>query len=671
MPENRIVQFILQVLFSTIGCFLFRAVGLVLLSLVRRRKPGNGQEFLDYFYVYFHGITFCISLYAAIRSHFLSLQILILGIYVAWLVAGIRRRWSKFSIRSSIAPLFARWSEVAMLCLLFAGIFHFLPESEYKQHDSFFYLKMAESLNSTGQENVHLYNNVVDSSFHGVEPYHYGEMWLNALLLLGTRYFLPGIQTFRYIGYTILSVCVVYGLWGVYEVFSGRRAGGWARLFSIAFLFFLPDILGYVPLLRHFVIFNFDNNYLERINFRTIYLYLIPFLLSLREEKMTFESVLYFVCLSVVSYLCFLVLIPSALIFVLLGLARPGRKIARRPLIEKGVLAGGTALFFGLFYCLFSNRVIGGFYRSSLGELLLFLQRHSRYVYSSFLTTLAYILGIVFVYTGYFWIKRKDQSILFCRENSRVFTYGAVMTVTGVGMARILTYQDNAYQLAYLAYILAAFFIFVFWCRFSATMNGGLFRATGIVLFFAGYIFFKVREGKEATIDVFASGGGIYGNRHYSGQYIEKVIGCLSGRGELLGGYLGDSSYYRGMNYFSLRNPNVYFPPITYIIAGRERTNYEFCLSDSAAILTDIASSDTYEVNYLDDAIRRSGFYVYRKRTGLQRREALHRFISSRHLQYLIVSGKGCEAEVSDLPVGQKFEDPSTGEIFLVLKSPE
>jgi len=148
-------------------------------------------------------------------------------------------------------------------------------------------------------------------------------------------------------------------------------------------------------------------------------------------------------------------------------------------------------------------------------------------------------------------------------------------------------------------------------------------------------------------------------------------MGCLTGRDELLGGYLGDSTYYRGMNYFSLRNPNVYFPPITYIIAGRERTNYEFCLSDSAAILTDMAFGDTYEVNYLGDAIRRSGFYVYRKETGLQRREALHRFISSRHLQYLIVSGKGCEAEVADIPVGQKFEDPSTGEIFLVLKSPE
>jgi len=153
-------------------------------------------------------------------------------------------------------------------------------------------------------------------------------------------------------------------------------------------------------------------------------------------------------------------------------------------LIEKGVLAAGTALFFGLFYGLFSNRVIGGFYRSSLGELLLFLQRHSFYVFSSFLTTLAYILGIVFVYTGYFWIKKKDQSISFCRENSRAFTYAAVMTVTGVGMARILTFQDNAYQLAYMGYILAAFFIFVFWCHFSAAMSGGLFRAAGLVLFF-------------------------------------------------------------------------------------------------------------------------------------------------------------------------------------------
>jgi hypothetical protein len=670
MHESRIVQFILQFLFSTIGCLFFRAAGLLLLSLVGKKEVWNGRGFLDYFYPFFHGITFCIALYAVIQSHFLSIHILILGVYLVWLAAGVRG-WSKFSLRPVIGSVFSRWVEVAAICLLFTAIFHFLPESEYKQDDSFFYLKIAESLNSTGQENLHLYNNVFDSSFHGVEPYHYAEMWLNALLLRGVGHFLPGIQVFRYIGYTILSVCVVYGLWGTYEVFSGRRAGWWARVFCIAFLFFRPDIMDYSALLRHYIGFAFDNNYLERSNFRTIYLCLIPFFLSLREGKMAFENVVYFICLSVVSYLCFLVLIPAMFIFALLGLIWPGMGVTRRSLMQKGLLAAATALCFGLFYGFFSNRVIGGFYQHSFQELLSYLRIHSFYVYSSFLTSLVYIAGVIFVCTVFFWIKKKDLAMLFWWENRGLIALSGVIIVTGVGIARILMYQENAYQLAFISYILAAFLIFVCWCHFSAVFQGRIFWSAGIGVFLLGYVLFKVRERRDDTVDVFRRGSSFYGSRHYTQQYIGAVTGYLEGRENLLGGYLEDSSYYRHMGYFSLRNPNVYFPPISYIIAGRVLSNYEFCLSDTAAILTNMDRGDAYEVNYLEDAIRRSGFYVYMKQTGLQRREALCNFIKSRHLQYLIVSGKASEAEVADIPTREKSEDPSTGEIFLVLKTPE
>ena len=687
MAENRIVQFILQFLFSTIGCLFFRAAGLLLLSLVGRRGVGNGRGdaldgggFLDYFYPFFHGITFCVALYAVIQSHFLSIHILILGVYLAWLAAGAGG-WSKLSLRPVMKLVFSRWAEVAAICLLFTGIFHFLPESEYKQADSFFYLKVAESLNSTGQENVYLYNNVYDASFHGVEPYHYAEMWLNALLLRGTGRFLPGIQVFRYIGYTILSVCVVYGLWGTYEVFSGRRAGWWARVFCIAFLFFLPDVMDYSAFLRHYIGFAFDSNYLERSNFRTIYLYLIPVVLSWRREGggggkkeegdgggLSFESVLYFVGLSVVSYLCFLVLIPAVSIVVFLGLIWPGMGMTRRSLMQKGLLAVATAVFFGLFYHFFSNKVIGGFYQHSFQELLSYLRKHSFYVYFSFLSSLVYILGVAFVYTGFFLKSKRDQVIAFCRENRGLIAWAGVMMVTGVGMARLLMYQENAYQLAFLSYILAAFLIFVCWCHFSATIGGSLFWPAGIGVFLFGYVLFKVREKKADTVDVFRSGSSFNGGKHYTEQYIGAVTGYLKGRENLLGGYLEDSSYYRHIGYFSLRNPTVYFPPISYIIAGQVLSNYEFCLSDTTAILTGINRSDEYETDYLDDAIRRSGFYVYRKQTGSSRREALCHFIISRHLQYLILSGKASEAEVADIPVGQKFEDSATGEIFIILK---
>jgi hypothetical protein len=693
MVENKIVRFILQFLIAAIACFLFRAIGLLLLHLAGKGDPEDRRGYLGQFYPLFHGITFCVSLYAVIRAHFVTIHVFILVFYMIWLGAG---RWRKVRVWGAggivgAGAVFSRWREVLLGCVLFTAVFHFLPDGENTQNDSFFYLKIAESLNSTGQENLHTYNNAFDPAFHGVEPYHYVEMWLTALLLPVTRWIIPGVETFRFVVYTILSVCMLYGLWGTYEVLSGRRADRWARLFGFAFLFFLPDVLRYVPFLERYLLYNFENSYLERINFRTVYLYLLTFLLCMRKGMDRrvgvgkgvglFESILYFVCLSVASYLCFLVLFPSVLAIVLFGLVRPGE--ARRPgedkrksFLQMGALTGCVGLLFWLFYNHFSGKAVGGFYHSSPGELLLFVRRHWAFILFSIATSLAYILAIVVLYTGYFWLRRKSEAIRFCRENDKLLTTVGVMVVISVTLARMLAYQDNAYQIAFLAYMLGAWVIFACWSFYSGVlgdgslMRGRWFRVLGIAVMLAGYVLFKIREGRAVSTDIVADGNSFYGNRHYSNQYIGEVTAYVQGREGLLGGWLADSSYYKGLDYFGLRNPNVDFPPINYIIAGRVAANYEFCLSDSAAILADVDPTNEYEVNYLDNAIKRSGFYVYRRRMGLQRSEALHRFIRDRHLQFLIVSGKASEAEIADLPVGQRFSDPATGEVFLVLGNP-
>jgi hypothetical protein len=676
IPENRVLQFVLQVAISGAGCILFRAVGLLLLSVAGSNDPRERPGYADQFYPLFHGITFSVALYAVIRAQLHSIHILVLLGYAVWLAAGPgepegvgKPGGAGGRGKPGRLPVFARGGEMLLGCLLFVLAFHLLPDAAEKQNDSFFYLKMAESLNSTGQENLHAYNNLFDPSFHGVEPYHYAEIWLDALLLRGTRYFLPGIETFRYVGYTILSVCVLYGVWLMYEVFAGRRAGWWARLFGLSFLFFLPDMFGYVPFIGQYLLYNFGNSYFERINFRTVYLYLIPLLLSLRKGKWNVESALYFVCLSVASYLCFLALVPAALILMLMGLVWPQKGVTGKSLLQMGALAMGVAALFGLFYGLFSNKVIGRFYQSSFPEMLAYLRRRPFYVLTAILGTLGYIIGIILLYTGVGWIKRREQAVAFCRENRGLIVGGGVMVITGVVMARVLSYQDNAYQLAFLAHILAAFFIFIFWSYISPAVPSGFSRIAVIGMLLAGCVLFKLRQGKDARVDIFRAGSSRYGGRHYTGQYIDQVTGYAKGRKDLLGGYLGDSVYYRQLKYFGERNPNVYFPPMTYIIAGRGAANYEFCLSDTAAILTGINAGDAYERNYLGNAIRRSGFYIYGQKTGLHGREALRKFITDRHLQYLILSGQGCEAEVADMPVAQRFTDPATGEIFLVLKA--
>src|SRR5258706_10191197 len=136
MPETRVVQFVVQCLVSITACFIFTAIGSILLALVEDKSdPKDREGSLCNFYALFHGITFSVCLYAVIRTGGITVHLLILAAYFWWL-AGSARSWKRLTVMSFFPGAFARWREIVLGCLLFTAIFHFLPESEYKQNDS-------------------------------------------------------------------------------------------------------------------------------------------------------------------------------------------------------------------------------------------------------------------------------------------------------------------------------------------------------------------------------------------------------------------------------------------------------------------------------------------------------------------------------------------------------
>jgi hypothetical protein len=707
MITNSWWQYLWEVLFSVAGCLFFMAIGEAVLAWrgvdggVSRsggeRRRGGGEGWRGWrrdFFCLFHGLTVGVSVYAIVMARFATVQTLVAVAYGGWIWMGRRggRRRGKRGGDESVlrgegeggrdldvvrrggdgggGAVRRRWREIVVASLVFVCLLHVLPESEYKQNDSFFYLKMAEAMNTTGQENVHGINNEYGSRFHGVEAYHYIEIWLSALLLRVTRFCLPGIASFRFIGYTILSVGWLFGLLAAYEQLARRKAGMVAAIFCLSTVFFLPDVVDYWPGLRHYVVYAFENNYLGRPNFRVIYLYLLPLLLSLRREPDIRDVALYSVCWCTASYLCCVVLIPAVVLLWAGSFVVRGGAAHRRFLQRWAGAALATGVVLAVFYVLLGNGVISLYYSDSPAELGGYLRRHYYFVGTTIVTSLAYIAMVVIGYTGWLWIFRRRLVVAFLRENMLAVMLMVAVIPVSIVEARMLSFEDNAYQLAFVGYIAASLLIAYIWLSMAAHFRTVGFGLAGCLAFAGGYAVRTVWTGRDAFVDITKQNGmAVYGGRLYSGQYLATVGDFVRGKALLRGGYIGDSSFYQGL-YYSRRNPNVYFPPLTYIIAGEVESNYEFSLSDPAAILTGL-TGDPIGAGYLERAIGRSGFYQFElevRRAHLDRAEVVRAFIRDRKLGYLIVSGEAAMPDLQGLPVERRFRDDSTGEWFIIFK---
>src|SRR5688572_29978400 len=308
------IQVLSQVAVAFVVCIVFIFIGEWIRAFTKYDKDIEEQLNKNLLYSLLAGMVIVVTMSAIVISGFKTIHTLII------LMALVC-----FSKRVQLKPQFAipkingkSILELLLLVVLFTLILNIFPESENKQRDSFYYLKISEALNHTGQENTNNYNNLLSSDYHGVELYHYFEGWLSGLLSHFTDWLIPNIQNFRIVTFTIISVVFGYALFYIYELLIKSTPGLLQKIYCLGFVFFTPDVFYYLPeSIRYYLVYNFESNYLERPNFRLIFLFLIPVIVELLKNRTGKRFVFFLSCFCLVNPTVMAMVAPAFLLLVL------------------------------------------------------------------------------------------------------------------------------------------------------------------------------------------------------------------------------------------------------------------------------------------------------------------------------------------------------------------
>jgi hypothetical protein len=640
--------------------FVFTVIGaLILKAFSATSCRSNSSADSSLFWSFLAGLFVVISLYSILITKGLTVNILVLPV----LYFLLKQKLAAASIEDAKAVVLASkipFLEVGFIVITSIVVLHLFPESEYKQADSFFYLKIAESLNATGQENVSHYNNLCSANFHGLEPYHYFEIWITAFITRFTESFVSSINVQRFVTYGILLTGIIIGLYQLVAEFTRQKISVVQKIFCWSLLFILPNFLGFFPWLYHLFISDFEGNLLERPNFRGIYLLLVPVIIELhRHRSLNKTSVYLLLLLGIVSFKCTLVIIPSMLLYGLWLIFKKDRthKIIWRPLLL-------FCVAFAALYMLFPANKTPSLYTADLSTFLLRTVHGFKFILFSITTSVIYIIILLSLLLLPLLITYKKSFIGFFKALVRPYLLLFIMGVIGLLMARILFLKDNAYQFLFITHILVTLFAWLIYLTALSKKNSSRSYLFASVFLASSGLIRPIISTDQAVNTFVQNGSFVYGGAKYSATYINEVRKYFSQLKPAIGGYLADTGFY-GSTYYSRRNPNVYFLPITYIIANDHNRNFEFCLSDTLAINYQV-DNPLYK-EYLRNATSRSFFYQYGlKYPTYTHDQIVEKFIADNHLSYIIVT-KDYPLDNLKRFVKKQLTDPNTGERFLIL----
>ncbi len=662
MQQSEVLQCLLETGIVYLFFLFFILAGWGILKAFKGTRVNAGYTANEnWFTAFIVGLLSVISLYAIVVAKGITINVLILPLVVGLLLCHKRMPTANDGVAAEKTG-YRQFLEVGLIALLCVIVLHLFPESEYKQADSFFYLKIAESLNATGQENINHYYNQYNASFHGAEPYHYFELWITAFIIRFTEGFMPSIQAERFITYGVLLTGLVYGIYYLAGVVLQQPLKWYHKVFCWSLLFIFPNLLGFFTWLYHVFISDFEGNVIDRPNFRIIYLLLMPVIATLYQVRHLSKKALYFLLLlTVASFQVFIVFIPALAIYGgwLFIKKDKNHRLIWWPLVL-------VCIAYASFYLVFSVKNIPSFFgAANIMDVLLCTLKGWKFIFYSIIMSLLYmlllflimILPLLFVY---------KKSVL---ENAKKLWMPMLPLVliglTGTLIARVFYLKDNAYQFIFLAHILLTIFI---WLMYLAVLSGAANRAkmfvgAAVYLSLLWCIHWVVFPGNY--VNIFKQNGNyVYGGKKYSPDYLAAIDNYFRTQNPGVGGYLADSSFYAD-TYYSRRNPNVYFLPVTYIVAASHNNNIDFCLSDTAAIQFQL--NEGLSRDYLQNAVSRSLFFQYRlQHPSFKYYQAVNSFIADHHLSYIIVT-KNFRLEDIGLTIKNEIKDPATGERFILL----
>lgn len=662
MPANNLIQIVIEFGLTCLFFFAFAIIG----NLFLRKFGTEHSSFVTSFYgqlfnSFFCGLLIVIFFYSVIVTKGLTVNLLVLPVFYYLFIGNHTEKMIKDTERLKGQQM--PFLEVGFISLLVIIILHVFPQSEYKQADSFFYLKIAESLNATGQENISHYFNLYNNSFHGMEPYHYFEIWITALIIRCTESFYPSVNIERYVTQAIILTAVIAGLYYLAEGVLKKKINIAKKIFCWSLLFILPNFIFFSPSLYNIFISDFEGNILERPNFRIIYLILIPVILKLYNNNPIRGQITYlllFAC--IVSFKCAAVILPSMLVYNVYSALILKRKEASFNWLHLTVFC----LLLAGIYFLFSVNKIPGFYQTNGTTFLMQVLKGWKFIIYSTIMSVFYVLLLAVILLLPLIIKYKNDLIIAVKESVKKFKLLLLIAAAGLIMARVLYLKDNAYQFLFITHIIVTIFIWLVYLLVLLKNNkqsSYLFSAVFLSIFW----FIKPLVSNQKFVNIFDQNGNfVYEGKKYSQEYLNKVMGYFKEQKNSVGGYLADTNFYKN-TYYSRRNPNVYFLPVTYILSDNYNRNFEFCLSDTSAIICH-EDNPVYK-EYLTNAIHRSFFYQYLKENpSIDYSLAVNNFINHYHLSYLFITKDYDISSLVKSKVKSEIVDPVTGERFLILQ---
>lgn len=562
-----LIVFVAVLLMRTIGLLIFAA------GKVQRSNPAR-----DFFFQSLTGLCLLVFLYAFSKSaaHTVMLVLLVPGL-VLWLQ------------RTKTTEPFS-WKELLpspkMLALLFSAtavitvVLYYCYETFTLQEDSYNYLKIAEAFRWTGIENTRHFRTVYSiTDFQGIEPYHYFEMWLGSLLM-DTTGGLTHLLMFRVAAYGIIMTLVLIGLTAVLELKSVRFPLMIAFAGATLFLFFVPNLVQlFIDYEKHFA-YDAISNPLVRLNFRTYWLFLLPFVL-LVQNKNYYAALIALLLLPVISFTTAPAICGGLMLVVLSN--RWTKLLTKKQCLHLFMVMA----FFGitLLGILFVFRMKG--VQSLYAYTGEYIMGYYKAAWKAIIgATLKEFLNIALVFAPYLLLilligKGKQWMKTWIADQKIYLVVIATTVLAGTILFQVASFMNNSYQFAYITYCMIALCIPPLWKEAFERSSG--MRRTAVSLVLVAVVVFGAVRFNELSMQSMFDGYSTYnGYKQYDPAYLAEIKTHMEGI-TTPGAYIGDTTYYRD-KYYSKRLPDFYFPGSAYYMASFKDDSYQYCFSEPTSI---------------------------------------------------------------------------------------
>jgi hypothetical protein len=609
------------------------------------------------FWCFLSGFVFTISAFSLFKTAGATCSIF--AVPILWLAL----KWApQQEEQHSHEPSKPAWLEMGLLAVAATLLLWIFPENIAIQKDSYFYLKIAESLQRGGDENMHHVANFLSPLFSGIEPYHYFEHWLTAFIIQCTNTFIPSIFIQQYAVPAILLSGMVSGLYLLMAMIAHEGMGWKAKLFCWSLLLITPAIDQVFPSLLHLFVNKFEGNALQRPNFRIVYLGMVAVAYFLNRPKPTLTSaVLMCLLIGIFTFKFMVLAIPSCVLILWWEHRQKSDSLFLQAMVAVLTI---TVCYF-LFYYLLRNNQLPTLYTRNAGELFFETIKHYRFLAFAFLGSLIQLLiGIALLLLPLWLSKRKGALPLIgktAKQNQLLLAIG----LAGMIAARMGEFIENGYQFLFVTHIVCTFFCWWVVARYAKQQQlPKVFL--GMAIFFAStFVAFHLLPAATRGNAFVKNLTSLH--TPYSASYLGKLQKNLQTLPMKRGIFIADSLYYQ-QQFYAQRNPNVYFLPATYLMA--HHTNYleTIAIFDSSHLVSGYLTFS--QRNYLENAINRSVWQNYKRQNpGIATDLLLLQFVKQHQIQFLMAT-KNAQVPTALLKMAtMAVKDEATGEQYISLAS--